>query len=158
MAIDKPISSDGVSRHDDSNRADIVLPQKITYDTAITALVRHKEAMETYVKTSRRYFRYLLDDGLVATAHCLDKSFGISFASGSKFNPPESKSVKVSLTDAIEVPTGQVSIPSLGDDAMVYVGEGIDPAGKPMAAINVRCLEGVDLASLPVQHYDGRSV
>jgi hypothetical protein len=127
MAIDKPISSDGVSRHEDSARADIVLPQKITYDTAITALVRHKEAQETYVKTSPRYFGYLLDDGLVATSHCLDKAFGISFSSGSKFNPPESKSVKVSLTDAVEVATGQVSIPSLGDEAMVYVGEGIDP-------------------------------
>lgn len=127
MAIDKPISSDGVSRHEDSARADIVLPQKITYDTAITALIRHKEAMETYVKTSPRYFRYLVDDGLVAAAHCLDKSFGISFASGSRFNPPESKSVKVSLTDTVEVPIGQVSIPSLGDEAMVLLGEGRDP-------------------------------
>ena len=33
--------------------------------------------------------------------------------------------------------------------------EGSDPAGKSTAAINVRCLEGVDLASVPVQHYDG---
>lgn len=32
-----------------------------------------------------------------------------------------------------------------------------DPSGKPMAAINARCLEGVDLASLPVQQFDGRS-
>lgn len=32
-----------------------------------------------------------------------------------------------------------------------------DPSGKPMSAINVRCLEGVDPASLPVQHFDGRS-
>lgn len=128
MAIDKPISSDGVSRHEDSNRADIVLPQKITYDTAITALIRHKEAMETYVETSPRFFKYLLDDGLVAAAHCLDKSFGISFSSGSKFNPPKSKSVKVSLTDAIEVPIQQVSIPSLGDDAKVFLSHGVDPS------------------------------
>jgi hypothetical protein len=34
--------------------------------------------------------------------------------------------------------------------------EGSDPAGKSTAAINIRCLEGVDLASIPVQHYDGR--
>jgi hypothetical protein len=135
MAIDKPISSDGVSRHEDSQRADIVLPQKISYDTAITALMRHKEAMETYVKTSKRYFKYLLDDGLVATAHCLDKEFGISFSSGSSFNPPESKSVKVSLTDAVEVPTGQISIPSLGSEAMVYVGEGIDPANPHLGKV-----------------------
>ncbi|MCC4118702.1 GFA family protein [Aromatoleum toluclasticum] len=36
-------------------------------------------------------------------------------------------------------------------------GEGTDPQGNRMAAINVRCLEGVKLASLPVKHYDGRS-
>jgi hypothetical protein len=38
-------------------------------------------------------------------------------------------------------------------------GEGIDPSsGKAMAAINVRCLEGVDLGSLRVQHFDGRAL
>jgi hypothetical protein len=37
-------------------------------------------------------------------------------------------------------------------------GEATDPAGHPMAAINVRCLEGVDISSLPVQHFDGRSL
>ncbi|WP_109123813.1 GFA family protein [Dyella sp. C11] len=35
--------------------------------------------------------------------------------------------------------------------------EGTGPDGKPMAAINVRCLEGIDLDALPVRHYDGRS-
>jgi len=37
-------------------------------------------------------------------------------------------------------------------------GEALDPQGKRMAAINIRCLEGVDLASVPVQHFDGRSL
>ena len=36
-------------------------------------------------------------------------------------------------------------------------GEGADPAGNRMAAINVRCLEGVDFSALPVKHFDGRS-
>jgi hypothetical protein len=36
-------------------------------------------------------------------------------------------------------------------------GEGTDPSGNRMAAINVRCLEGVDFSSLPVKHFDGRS-
>lgn len=36
--------------------------------------------------------------------------------------------------------------------------EGTDPSGQRMAAINVRCLEDVDFASLTVQHFDGRSV
>ncbi len=36
-------------------------------------------------------------------------------------------------------------------------GEGADPKGNRMAAVNIRCLEGIDLASVPVQHHDGRS-
>ena len=37
-------------------------------------------------------------------------------------------------------------------------GEGTDPRGDAMAAINIRCLEGVDLARVPVTHFDGRSL
>jgi hypothetical protein len=36
--------------------------------------------------------------------------------------------------------------------------EGIDPKGNPMAAINVRCLEDIDLESVPVVQFDGRSL
>jgi hypothetical protein len=37
-------------------------------------------------------------------------------------------------------------------------GEGVDPKGRPMAAINVRCLEDFDLKSLKVREFDGRSL
>ena len=37
-------------------------------------------------------------------------------------------------------------------------GEGTDPKGNKVAAINVRCIEGIDLASVPVQNFDGRSL
>ena len=37
-------------------------------------------------------------------------------------------------------------------------GEGTDPKGNRMAAINVRCLEGIDLPSVRVTHFDGRSL
>jgi len=37
-------------------------------------------------------------------------------------------------------------------------GEGTDPKGNAMAAINIRCIEGIDLSAIPVRHYDGRSV
>ncbi|WP_341923227.1 GFA family protein [Polaromonas sp. YR568] len=36
-------------------------------------------------------------------------------------------------------------------------GEGVDPQGNKMAAINIRCLEDIDLAAVPVQNFDGRS-
>jgi len=35
--------------------------------------------------------------------------------------------------------------------------EGQDAKGNAMAAINVRCLEGIDLEAVPVTHFDGRS-
>lgn len=36
--------------------------------------------------------------------------------------------------------------------------EAADKSGKPMAAINVRCLEDFDFASLPVKHFDGKAL
>lgn len=35
-------------------------------------------------------------------------------------------------------------------------GEGADPSGNDMAAVNIRCLEDIDLSTIPVHHYDGR--
>lgn len=36
--------------------------------------------------------------------------------------------------------------------------EGVDESGQATAAINVRCLDGVDVAALNIQHFDGASV
>ena len=36
-------------------------------------------------------------------------------------------------------------------------GEDTAEAGEPNVYINIRCLEGVDLDKVPVQHFDGRS-
>jgi hypothetical protein len=35
--------------------------------------------------------------------------------------------------------------------------EGTDPQGNAMAAVNVRCLEGIELDKVQVHHYDGRT-
>lgn len=35
--------------------------------------------------------------------------------------------------------------------------EATAPTGEPMAAVNVRCIEGIDLAAIPIHTYDGRS-
>lgn len=37
-------------------------------------------------------------------------------------------------------------------------GEGKDPSGKAITAINARCLEGFDFKALPVRQFDGRSL
>jgi hypothetical protein len=36
-------------------------------------------------------------------------------------------------------------------------GEATDPKGNRMAAVNIRCLEGIDLDAVPVAKFDGRS-
>lgn len=36
-------------------------------------------------------------------------------------------------------------------------GEGTDPKGNAMAAINLRCVDGIDLAAIPTKAYDGRA-
>lgn len=36
--------------------------------------------------------------------------------------------------------------------------EATAPDGQPVVAINARCIEDIDLASLPVQHYNGRDI
>ena len=36
-------------------------------------------------------------------------------------------------------------------------GEATDPKGNRMAAVNIRCLEGIDLDAVPVVKFDGRS-
>ncbi len=37
-------------------------------------------------------------------------------------------------------------------------GEAPDPNGNEVAAINIRCLEGIDLTTVPVHHYDGSAI
>ena len=37
-------------------------------------------------------------------------------------------------------------------------GEAVDPKGIPTFAINIRCIEDIDPLSIPVHHYDGKSV
>ncbi len=45
-----------------------------------------------------------------------------------------------------------------GQCGMHPYGEGSDPKGNRMAAVNVRCLDGIDLDKLPVNNFDGRAL
>ena len=38
------------------------------------------------------------------------------------------------------------------------LGEGTDPKGQAMAAVNLRCIVGLDLSGIPVHAYDGRAL
>lgn len=74
------------------------------------------------------------------------------------------------------VPRGQLKLATPEDAAATYqfnqhvirhrfcpncgihvFGEGTDPKGNAMAAVNLRCVEGLDLDKVPVTHFDGRS-
>jgi len=35
--------------------------------------------------------------------------------------------------------------------------EGVDPQGRAKAMVDLRCVDGLDLDSIPVQHVDGAS-
>ncbi|WP_124095598.1 GFA family protein [Burkholderia gladioli] len=35
--------------------------------------------------------------------------------------------------------------------------DGAAPDGRPMTAVNLRCIEEIDLDAIPVTHYDGRA-
>jgi hypothetical protein len=37
-------------------------------------------------------------------------------------------------------------------------GEGVDPKGNRMAAVNIRCLETFDVSSVPVTEFNGRAL
>lgn len=37
-------------------------------------------------------------------------------------------------------------------------GEGMDPKGNRIAAVNLRCIEGIDLSAIPVQEFNGRAM
>ena len=37
-------------------------------------------------------------------------------------------------------------------------GEGVGPTGKAMAAINARCLDGVDLTPIKIKQFNGRDL
>ena len=36
-------------------------------------------------------------------------------------------------------------------------GEGTDPKGNAIAAINLRCIENLDIEAVPVRRFDGKS-
>ncbi len=52
--------------------------------------------------------------------------------------------------------TGRIAHHFCGTCGVAPFSEATDPkSGQPMVAVNLRCLTGVDLASLQVRHFDG---
>ncbi|UAK38412.1 ATP-binding protein [Gordonia bronchialis] len=125
------IKGDEVTFH---NGPDIKLPQGITYSRAFKILQRMQEEAETIIST-RRLYPFRPFDGAVAASTVMKRMFGITIGvqSGGGFfsppNPPETRPVKISATESIDVPWGKVEIPAL-DQTYVMIGGAYDPSGN----------------------------
>jgi hypothetical protein len=76
------------------------------------------------------------------------------------FVPPESFALRAGLEDLKDYQFGKRSIhhlfcPQCGVGAF---SRGASPSGKEMVAVNVRCLDDVDIAALKPTPFDGRSL
>ncbi len=38
------------------------------------------------------------------------------------------------------------------------VGEGVDPEGNAVMAVNIRCLDNIELDAVPEHHYNGKAI
>jgi hypothetical protein len=116
------IMGDEVEFHPGSS---IILPNGMTYSRARSILDRMQEEAET-VRNHSRHYLYRPYDGAVAVAAVMKSMFGVVIGaqSGGGFfsppEPPETKTVKVSPTETIEVPWGRVIIPAL-DKTEVHI-------------------------------------
>lgn len=109
------ITGDEVDFHDGSK---ISLPKGMTYEKAHDVLDRLQRDEETVITMDREY-NYRPDDGAHATAQVLKKRFGITFGESRETMfgtiPARTRSVKLSATETVQVPWGDLSIPALDD-------------------------------------------
>jgi hypothetical protein len=97
-----------------------------------------------------------LDQPVIACncSHCRRKGFLLSFVAPAKF---ELRSGKAALSD-YRFNTHRIDHQFCQTCGVQAFAEGKGPDGSSMVAINIRCLEGVDLGALNVQDFDGASV
>ena len=112
---DRKIVSDEVRFHDGQY---ISLPRGVTYGWALSTLEALKKDEETVTGFSQR-FPFRPDDVLVAAAHVMTEIWGMTL--GKEIHtffgttPPSLKQVQTSLTTQVQVPSGLVQIPTLGN-------------------------------------------
>ncbi|HSX32769.1 MAG TPA: ATP-binding protein [Candidatus Saccharimonadales bacterium] len=100
----------------------LILPQ----DLALTALQQHKQQAEEPSRWPRE-FPYRPSDGAVAAARVLERMFGVASSASREtlfgVIPAARRTVKLSLTESIEVPWETVTVPALeGLELYLYDG------------------------------------
>jgi hypothetical protein len=87
-------------------------------------------------------------------SHCSKKGFLLTFVPIDRF---ELLSGEDALTE-YRFNTHRIAHLFCGDCGVQAFGRGTDPQGAELAAVNVRCLDGVDLDALEVKPVNGRSL
>lgn len=94
----------------------ILVPEGTTYEGARKVIDRAEREAETETRWDRE-FRYRFNDGAYALLKVLKRRYGGAFGETvyTMFGPqpPELKTIKVSVTETAQVPMGKLSIPNL---------------------------------------------
>jgi len=103
------ITGEEVEFHD---RSKIVLPRGMTYENAYSILERLQQEAETPTEFNRR-FMYRANDGAYATLQAVKKLYGMMLGKASWFQPATSRTIAISPNETIQVPWGNIEIPTL---------------------------------------------
>lgn len=87
-------------------------------------------------------------------SHCEKKGFILAFTSRDSFNLLQGED-RLSEYRFNKKQLAHRFCSTCGTQAFAF---GIGPDGSEMAAINLRCVDGLDLATLHPEHFDGRSM
>lgn len=109
-----------------------VIPRGMTYATACKILERKHEEEETETQFSRQ-FNYRPWDGAVANWNVLKKTFGVTLGKGIQTlfgeRPPEMRTIEIGPEKSVQVPWGQIEIPTLEGATLMTHGIGNEDYG-----------------------------
>lgn len=119
----KPITGDEVEFHDGPK---IVLPRGMTYDRARNVLTKLEEEAEMETSWTHR-FKYRPDDGAHATVQVIKERYGMLLGKQqgnfSGAEPAETRNIAVGVGQMMQVPWGQVEIPTFEGLVLTFCDE-----------------------------------
>ena len=100
----------------------IILPEGMSYDSAIEWLGRQKESEESIISVSYKIKAFPID-GAYALYCAIKEIFGFAMVVGKKSpsgnNPPEMIDVKLPSGEIVRVPWGRIDLPGFDSDSFV---------------------------------------
>lgn len=124
-AFSKRITGDEVEFHDGTK---IILPRDMTFGKAYKILKRLEEEAEMPTEFTKS-FRFRADDGAHAAFQCIKEKWGMLLGKPVQtfFGTiwPESRTINIGVNKTLQVPWGNIEIPSLAG-LMMNLGETVD--------------------------------